>query len=147
MKSSTADQLKAEATRALLTCRCTHPQTDHIHSLRDGMVVGRWLECMAQGCMCKAFISQLTAREKCQLDTILDNKVAAGQLAAVMKNQQLASNVTIPVLRYEPAKATKRDRKARRQKERVVSASNATISGLYHGTATKTAKNKYLWEE
>ena len=147
MKQVTADQLKSEATRALLTCRCTHAQTDHIHSLRDGMVVGRWLECIAQSCMCKAFISQLTAREKCQLDTIVDDKVAASQLAAVLKNQQVANNATIPVLRYEPAKAPKTNRMLRRAKERVRSAAEAGVSGIYRGTATRTAKGKYLWEE
>lgn len=147
MKASTADSLKAEATRALLTCRCGHPQIDHLHSIRDGMVVGRWLECMTQGCMCKAFLSRLTAREKCQLDTILDAKVAAGQLAAVLQHQQPASNVTIPVLRYPASRSPKRDRKSRRDKERVRSAANAGISGLYRGTGTKKPNGKYAWEE
>lgn len=147
MKQQRADNLKAEATRALLTCRCTHPQIDHLHSIKDGMVVGRWLECMAQGCMCKAFLSQLTAREKCQLDFILDAKVAAGQLAAVLQHQQVASNVTIPVLRYPAARAAKTNRKVRRAKERVRSAANAGVSGIYRGTATRKPNGKYAWEE
>lgn len=147
MKQVNADRIKAEATRALLTCRCGHMQTEHLHTMKEGMVVGRWLACLEQGCRCQAFLSTLTARDKATLDTLLDDKVAASQLAAVLSNQAPQPNGVIPTLRYPAATPPKRTRAQRRQKERVRSANNAGVSGLYHGTATKTAKGKYLWEE
>lgn len=153
MKSQRADQLKAEATRALLTCRCGHSQTSHLHSLKTGAIVGRWLQCYEQGCSCKAFLSQLTAREKVQMDNICDGRVQAATLAAVMKHQadELPSHTTMPTLKYDPARAVRKPKKGKQPTQvRVmpVSAPNAGVSGLYrNGTATKTAKGKYLWEE
>ena len=149
MKQVKADKVKADATRALLTCRCGHQQTEHLHSIRDGQVVGRWLMCLADGCPCQAFLSCLTARELVTIHKAMDDKVAASQLAAVMQRQaeELPKHTTMPTLRYEPSKAPKRNRAQRRVKERVRSADNAGVSGLYHNTGTKKPNGKYAWEE
>ena len=151
MRQSTADRLKAEATRALLTCQCGHTQTDHLHQMRDGWVVGLWKQCLTQGCRCQGFQSILSAREKTQLDGICDRKVEAQTLASVLRNQVIPTNVTIPVLRYDSQKAVrvkKRGKADPRVRVQPQSAPNAGISGMYrNGVATKTAKGKYLWEE
>ena len=145
MKQVKADKVKADATRALLTCRCSHQQTEHLHSIKDGMVVGRWLMCLADGCSCQAFLSCLTARELVIIHQTMDDKVAASQLAAVMQNQP--PKPVTPVSQFPVSKPPKYDRKARRSKERVKSADNAGVSGLYHNTGTRKPNGKYAWEE
>lgn len=147
MKSSTADEIKAEATRALLTCHCGHTQTDHVHSLREGCPIGSWGWCMTDGCRCQAFHSLLRWNEKRDMDRELDRKVEAQTLAAVLRNQQLPSNATTPALKYEAGRSPKLKRGQKRDKERTRSAYNASVSGIYHGTATKKPNGKYAWEE
>lgn len=147
MRASRAEALKADMVRAMLKCRCGHQQTEHLHSIKEGMIVGRWLQCLEQGCRCQAFLSCLTARELVDMEKELDRRVETAQVAAIISKQP-PKVVGTPRTQFPVSKPPKYNRKARRAKERVKSADTAAVSGFYkHGVPTKLPNGKYLWEE
>lgn len=142
MKETVGDQIKAMMTRDMLTCHCGHPQLDHLHQLRDGWgVIGKWKECLTQGCRCQQFRSLLSGIDKRELDKLIDRKVEAKKLATVMKDQPLP--LINSTFQGEAAKAPK----GKRSKERTRSANRAGVSPLYHEIPTRKPGELYQWQE
>lgn len=139
MKQTDGEKIKAMATRALLTCRCTHQQIDHVHQMKDGWIVGIWRECLIRGCNCQGFRGQLSSGDKRDMDRVIDRKVEASTLAAVMQNQPIP--IVTRVSQFPPSRSIKY--KGKRPKERVHSAPQAGVSPLYHQTPTRKEGEPY----
>lgn len=152
MKSAKADSIKTMATRAMLTCTCTHDQLSHVRvPYAQGSPFCRYEDCLIPGCLCKHFSSSLSGQEKRAIDEIMDEKIRVGQLAAILKHQaeQLPKQTTIPVLKYQPAtgKQASAARVTGNKQERTTSARSAPVASIYKDIPIKKPKEKYSWQE
>lgn len=93
MKQAQADEIKAQATRMLLTCVCGHPIGEHrkVEFFPDstGLEYGvpRYF-CPYKGCGCTERKSLISGVDKLKIDEAIDAQLRRQSMALIMQNQQ-----------------------------------------------------------